>query len=240
MHSPLEQFKVNTLIPLEVFGYDISFTNSSLFMLLAITFAIILMGGAVMKKNAHPGRMQVFVEMIYEMIEDMLGGTVGSKGRIFLPLIFTLFLFILSCNLLGMIPYSFTVTSHIAVTFGIAILLFIFITVLGFIKHGFHYLSLFMPEGTPMIMAPLMILIELFAYLARPVSLSVRLAANMTAGHIVLKVLASFVIMAGAVGVLPFALLTVLQGFELFVAVLQAYVFAILTCAYLNDAVNLH
>lgn len=240
MHNPLDQFKINTLHPLEIFGYNISFTNSSMFMMLAVIAVMLLMGAAILKQKLRPGRLQVFAEMIYEMVENMLDGTIGAKGRPFLPLIFTIFLFILSCNILGMIPYSFTVTSHIAVTFAIAMALFIFITVFGFIKHGMHYLSIFLPEGTPKIMAPLMILIEMFAYLARPVSLSVRLAANMTAGHIVLKVLASFVIMAGAIGFLPFALLTVLQGFEIFVALLQAYVFAILTCAYLNDAVNLH
>jgi F-type H+-transporting ATPase subunit a len=139
-----------------------------------------------------------------------------------------------------MLPLSFTVTSHIIVTFAMAIVVFIGVTIIGFARHGFHYLSLFLPSGTPMVMAPLMIFTELFAYMVRPVSLSVRLAANMTAGHIVMKVIASFVIMAGIAGVLPFALLFALTGFEIFVAVLQAYIFTILSCVYLTDAIKLH
>jgi F-type H+-transporting ATPase subunit a len=185
--------------------------------------------------------MQSAGEMVYELVSNIIEGSAGSEGKKYLPVIFTVFIFILFCNLVGMIPYSFAVTSHIIVTFAVAFCVFIAITALGFAKHGFHYLSLFLPEGTPIIMAPLMIVIELFSYLSRPVSLSVRLAANMTAGHIVIKLLASFVIMGGlGLGIFPFAFLTILQGFEIFVAVLQAYIFTILSCVYLNDAINLH
>ena len=170
----------------------------------------------------------------------MILGTAGEDAKKYIPFVFTLFMFILTCNLLGMLPFSFTVTSHIIVTFGMAIVVFVGVTIIGFMRHGFHYLSLFLPSGTPIAMAPLMIFTEFFAYMVRPVSLSVRLAANMTAGHIVMKVIASFVIMAPIIGVVPFALLTVLTGFELFVAVLQAYIFTILSCVYLTDAVKLH
>jgi F-type H+-transporting ATPase subunit a len=239
MHSPLAQFEIHKLVPLEWMGYDISFTNSSLLMMLAL---LLLLGFyfAMGRAKLLPTRLQAMGEMLYGMIEQMIDGTVGEKGRPYMPVIFSLFLFIALSNLLGMVPYSFTTTSHIAITFGLAIMVFLWFTVIGFIKHGTHYFSLFLPEGTPLVMAPLIILIEMFAYLVRPVSLSLRLAANMTAGHIVLKVLASFIIMAKFLGFLPFALLTILVGFEIFVAILQAYIFSILTCAYLNDAVNLH
>ncbi len=187
------------------------------------------------------GRLQAAAEMIYETVEEMVGGTVGETGRRFVPFIFTLFIFILLCNLLGMVPGSFTATSHIAVTFAMAATIFVAITIIGICKHGSHFMSLFMPAGTPAFLMPLIFVVELFAYLARPISLSLRLAANMTAGHIVLKVIASFVIMSGAfLGFMPFGLLIVLTGFEFFIAILQAYIFTILTCVYLNDALNLH
>jgi F-type H+-transporting ATPase subunit a len=240
MSNPLAQFKIEKLYDLEVFGIDISFTNSSAYMLLAVGIIMFFMTLATFGRRIVPGRIQVMGETVLEMIEDMVGSTAGKKGRAFVPLLLTIFLFILTCNLIGMFPFAFTVTSHIAVTFALALSLFTIITVTGFIKHGIKYLSVLLPEGTPKILAPLMILIEFFSYMVRPISLSVRLAANMIAGHIMLKVIAGFIMMAGAFGVLPFGLLALLQGFEIFVAVLQAYVFTILTCVYINDAVNLH
>jgi F-type H+-transporting ATPase subunit a len=240
MHNPLEQFKVTPLAPLNIAGFDLSFTNSALVMVVGIVSLCLFFGLSMRKQALIPDRWQSVAEMFFEVIEGMLLSTVGEKGRKYIPFIFSLFMFILICNLLGMIPYSFTATSHIIVTFTMAAVVFVGITILGFIKHGAHYLSLFLPSGTPPVMAPLMIFIEFFAYMARPVSLSVRLAANMTAGHIVLKVLASFVIMAGFLGFMPFILLTLLTGFEFLVAALQAYIFSILTCAYLSDAENLH
>jgi F-type H+-transporting ATPase subunit a len=180
-------------------------------------------------------------ELIYGLVTDMLDQNVGPKGRKFVPVIFSLFLFILICNLLGMLPYSFTVTSHISITFALAILVFFIVTIVGFIRHGFHFFSLFLPKGTPWWLAPLMIIIELFTYLARPVSLSLRLAANMVAGHVLLKVMAGFVVtLAIYFKILPIPLMVILVGFEIFVAILQAYIFTILSCVYLNDAVNLH
>lgn len=240
MHNPMEQFEVRRIFPFELFGFDVSFTNASMMMainLCAIFFLLII---TARRANIIPSRLQMVGESIYGLIDDMILGTAGKDAKKYMPFIFSLFMFILTCNLLGMLPLSFTVTSHIIVTFAMAIVVFIGVTIIGFARHGFHYLSLFLPSGTPMVMAPLMIFTELFAYMVRPVSLSVRLAANMTAGHIVMKVIASFVIMAGIAGVLPFALLFALTGFEIFVAVLQAYIFTILSCVYLTDAIKLH
>lgn len=240
MHSPLEQFEIKPLIPFNYGNIDLSFTNSSLFMVLSLAciFALLFLG--IRKASLIPSRLQSINEMLFEMVEDLVVGTSGPDARKYIPFIFTIFMFILTCNLLGMIPYSFAVTTHIAVTFAMAIVVFIGITLIGFIRHGFHFLSLFLPQGTPLVMAPLMVFTEVFAYFVRPFSLSLRLAANMTAGHIVMKVIASFALMAGILGVLPFALLVMLTGFELFVAVLQAYIFTILSCVYLSDAIKLH
>ena len=210
-------------------------------MLLALTFTWLFYSVAFKNKSLIPSRLQLSGELLYGMISGMLQQNVGPNGRKFVPLIFTLFIFILTCNLLGMIPYGFTVTSHISVTFAMAITIFLFITFLGIYLHGLHFFSLFLPKGTPWWLAPLMVVIELFAYLARPVSLSLRLAANMVAGHVLLKVLAGFVVsMAIYIKILPIPFIVVLIGFEIFVAVLQAYIFTILSCVYLNDAVNLH
>ncbi len=247
MSNPLQQFEITPIIPIEVYGYNLSFTNSSLFMLLSLLSVFALFGFGMRKNSPHPSRLQALAEIIYEMVQNLTHSTAGKKADKFIPLVFTIFIFILTCNLLGMLPYSFTVTSHIIVTFGMAIVIFLGVTLLGFIKHGTHFFRLFLPEGVPLFMAPLILCIELFAYLARPVSLSIRLAANMTAGHVVLKVLASFIVMASTAsgafkifGVLPFALLTIVTGFEIVVAMLQAYIFTILACVYLNDALNLH
>lgn len=240
-HNPLSQFEIKTLIPFSFNGYDLSFTNSSLFMV----SAVLVVGGfftiAINRPSIIPTRFQSSAEILYALIADMIKQNVGEKGMQFLPLIFTTFMFILLCNLLGMIPYSFTATSHIIITFALAMMIFLLVTIVGFAKHGMHFLTLFMPQGTPIFLAPLIIIIELFAFLARPVSLSLRLAANMIAGHVLLKVMAGFVITLMVIlKPLPIPLMVVLIGFEIFVAILQAYIFTILSCVYLNDAVNLH
>lgn len=240
MHNPLEQFEIKTLFPIDWLGYKLDFTNASLFMVFALVVLFLLLAGSVRKAALVPSRMQAFGEIFYEMVDNMIVSTSGSEGRRFMPFIFTLFMFILTLNLLGMLPFGFTVTSHIVVTFAMAIVVFLGITLIGFIRHGVHFLALFLPEGVPMVLAPMIVLIELFAYLVRPVSLSLRLAANMTAGHIVMKVIASFVILCGIFGVVPFVLLTIIVGFEIFIAILQAYIFAILACVYLSDAIKLH
>jgi len=239
--DPLKQFLIKNIIEFNFFGMNVYVTNSALMMILSVLFSALILSLIFLKnKDGEITKTQAFIELLYDIVAQMIDGAAGTNARKFMPLIFSLFIFILISNLLGMIPYSFTITSHIAVTFGMAAVIFISVTILGFVKHGTHYLSLFLPKGVPIFMAPLLVVIEFFAYLARPVSLSVRLAANMMAGHIVLKVLAAFVVMSGFLGVFPFALLTILTGFEIFVSILQAYIFSILTCVYLGDALNLH
>lgn len=238
-HSPLAQFEVHPLVPLQVAGYDISFTNASLWMLLAVCGVALLMFMGMRRAALVPGRWQSASEMLVEFVGGIVQENAGKDAMRYFPLIFTLFMFILLCNLLGMIPTSFTVTSHIIVTFAMAACVFLGVTVIGFIRHGAHFLSLFLPAGTPWWMAPLMILIELVSYLARPISLSIRLAANMLAGHLLLKIIAGFVAI-GFLGIFPFAFLLIFTGFEIFIACLQAYIFTLLSCIYLNDALNLH
>jgi F-type H+-transporting ATPase subunit a len=240
-HGPLAQFEIKTLIPLQPGGVDISFTNSSLMMVLAFILVTLFMTLGMRRRSLIPGRWQSMVELSYQFIANLIRDTVGSDGRRYFPLIFTLFMFILFGNLLGMVPYSFTFTSHIIVTFAMAIIVFIGVTILGFVKHGMHYFSFFVPPGVSVVLWPLMIPIEIISYLSRPISLSVRLFANLTAGHTMLKVFASFVIGLGVVGgILPLAFVVALTGLELLIAVLQAYVFTILTCFYINDAVHMH
>jgi F-type H+-transporting ATPase subunit a len=246
--GPLEQFEIHPLVPIHIGGLDLSFTNSSAMMVLASAVAggIMLLG--IGRGAMVPGRMQLVPEMLYQFIADLIRDTIGAEGRRYFPLVLTIFLFILAANVLGMIPFTFTFTSHIIVTFAMAITIFIGVTVLGFVKHGAHYLTLFAPGGVSKFMLVFLIPIELMSYLVRPVSLSVRLFANMVAGHTLLKVLAGFIpalygalgIAGAAVGVLPLALITALTGLELLIAVLQAFVFTILTCIYINDAVHLH
>jgi F-type H+-transporting ATPase subunit a len=240
-HSPLDQFKIKEIANIQLFGHDVIVTNSALFMIIASLFIILYFTLAFKNKKLVPTRLQLSGELFYNLITDTVNQNVGVKGKKFVPLIFTLFMFIMVCNLFGMIPYGFTVTSHISITFALAMMMFLLVTLLGFILHGFHFFSLFLPAGTPWWLAPLMILIELFAYLARPVSLSLRLAANMVAGHVLLKVIAGFIVsMAFYLKIFPIPFISVLIGFEIFVAILQAYIFTILSCVYLNDAINLH
>ena len=243
--DPLKQFAIKPLIEISVMGYDLSFTNASFFMIMA--FVLLLIIGLSYKRAiticdgiTKINRLQAACEIIYDIVLKTISGTCGNKGLKYAPEIFTVYVFIMFCNILGLLPGGFTVTSHIIVTFAIALAIFLMINVIGFMKHGWHYFTILLPKGTPMFLAPLMIIIELFTYLSRPFSLALRLAANMTAGHIVLKVFAAFVVLSGIAGIFPFAMLIILTGFELFVAVLQAYIFTILACVYLNDAINMH
>ncbi len=235
-HSPLEQFAIKRLIPIDIGGLDISITNASLFMAVIVLLISVFMGGGMRRATMVPGRWQSMVEMLYEFISNMLYEAAGPEARRFFPFIFSLFMFILFANLVGMIPYTFTVTSHIIVTFGFAALVFLGVTILGFMNHGIGFLRLFLPQGVPMALAPLLIVIELISYLVRPLSLSVRLFANMMAGHTMIKVIAGFVATMGIFGVFPLAFIVALTGLEVLIAVLQAYVFAMLSCIYLNDA----
>jgi len=240
-HSPLAQFEIKTLIPLKLSDFDVSYTNSALFMSLTLIFVILFLVLGVRRRAIVPGRWQSMAEISYEFVANLLRDTVGNEGRKYFPFVFTLFMFILFGNMLGMIPYSFTFTSHIIVTFAMALIVFIGVTILGFLKHGFHFFSFFVPPGVSIVLWPLMIPIEIISYLSRPISLAVRLFANLTAGHTMLKVFAGFVVSLGVVGgVLPFAFVVALTGLELLIAFLQAYVFTILTCFYINDAIHLH
>jgi len=241
MADPLKQFEIKQIIPLEIAGYDVSFTNSTLWMMIALATSIVFFMIATRKPKMIPGRAQVFAESMYEFIANMVRDNLGSKGREYFPFIFTIFMIVLMGNMLGMIPYSFTYTSHIAVTMGLALSIFIFVTILGFVKHGFHFFSLFCPAGVPLALKPLIIPIEVLSYMIRPVTLSVRLFANMMAGHLMLKVFAGFSVAMGVgLGLVPMFFNVALIGFEFLIAFLQAYVFAMLSCIYLKDAIELH
>jgi len=239
-HSPLAQFEIKTLVPLDFGGIDASFTNSALMMVatVVVVSAFLILG---MRRNALvPGRWQSIAELSYVFIANLVKDTVGSEGRNYFPFIFTVFMFVLFGNLLGMVPYSFTFTSHIVVTFAMAAVIFVGVTIIALAKHKMHFFSFFMPPGVPLLMAPLLIPIEIISYLSRPISLSVRLFANMLAGHTLLKVFAGFIISLGVFGVAPWLFVVALTGLEIVIAFLQAFVFTILTCLYLNDALHLH
>ena len=240
--NPMHQFEVHRIGPeIRLGNIDISFTNASLFMVIS-SIAILLIFNLGSKKNSLiPNKIQLLAELSYTFISKMISDTAGSKAKPYFAFIFSLFMFVLFCNMLGMIPYSFTVTSHIIVTFILAIFIFISVTIIGFIKHGLSYLKLFVPSGVPLILMPLIVVIEIISYLSRPISLSVRLFANMMAGHTMMKVFGGFVVSLGIIGGwLPLSFSVALTGLEILVAFLQSYVFAILTCIYLNDALNLH
>ena len=240
MADPIHQFKIKKIYPLELNNVDISFTNSSLFMILTVSFISLLLILSIRNKRIIPTRLQSISEIFYEFISNMINDNIGSKGQKFFSLIFTLFTFILFGNLFGLLPYSFTFTSHIIVTFVLAMFIFLFVTLIGFFVHGFKFFGLFVPKGVPIAMLPLMVPIEIISYLSRPISLSIRLFANMMAGHTMLKVFAGFIFSLGVFGIAPLIVDVALTAFEVLVAFLQAYVFTVLTCLYLNDAINLH
>ena len=240
-HSPLEQFEIIPYTHTEIGGYDISFTNSSFAMVLTVAAITLFLTLSVNTRSIIPSRLQLISELSYNFIAQLLSDTVGKQGRKYFPFVFTIFMFVLVGNMVGMLPYSFTFTSHIIVTFALAAVVFIGVTVIAFIKHGLHFFSFFVIPGLPWYMLPLLIPIEVISYLSRPISLSVRLFANMLAGHTLIKVFAMFVIsMPFYTGVLPLAFIVALTGLEILIAFLQAYVFAILTCLYINDALHLH
>ena len=240
-HSPLEQFEITPFVHFEVGGVDLAFTNSSLAMVITIAIITLFLTLSVNTRSIIPSRIQLISELSYGFIAQLLKDTVGEQGRKYFPFVFTIFMFVLIGNMVGMLPYSFTFTSHIIVTFALAAIVFIGVTILGFAKHGMHFFSFFVIPGLPWYMLPLLIPIEVISYLSRPISLSVRLFANMLAGHTLIKVFAMFVItMPFYSGVLPLAFIVALTGLEILIAFLQAYVFAILTCLYINDALHLH
>jgi len=243
-HGPLDQFEIDRILPLDVFGIDASFTNSALWMVIVVATVTLFLSLSMSGRAVVPGRWQSLAEAAYDLIASAVRDNVGTEGRAYFPLVFTLFMFILFANFLGLIPFSFTVTSHIIVTFAMAGFIFVGVTVLGIARHRLKFFTLFAPPGVPIYLVPLLVPIEIIGYLTRPISLSVRLAANMLAGHTMLEVFAGFVVTMGAAniifGIAPFAAVIAIYALEVIVAFLQAYVFAVLTCLYLSDAIHLH
>ena len=244
--DPIHQFEIkNFFTLLRVGTHDIAFTNSALYMLIALGVVSALMIGATTSRALVPGRLQSLAEVSYEFVANTLRSNAGTEGMKFFPLVFTLFMFILAVNMIGLIPYTFTVTSHIIITASLALLVFFTVIIYGLWRNGIKFFKLFAPSGIPLLLMPLIILIEIMSFLSRPLSHSLRLFANMLAGHITLKVFAGFITMLGAFGffgwlgaIVPFALVVSVTALEFLVAFLQAYVFAILTCIYLNDAIH--
>jgi F-type H+-transporting ATPase subunit a len=244
--DPIHQFQINKLLHIgTVGGQEIAVTNSAIFMLIIVLAVSALLIGATTSRAIVPGRLQAVAEMSYEFVANTVRSSAGTEGMKFFPFVFTLFMFILFANLIGLLPYAFTVTSQIIITAAFAILVFLIVVIYGFWRNGLHFLNLFVPKGVPVYILPAIVLIEILSFFARPISHSVRLFANMLAGHITLKVFAGFIIMLGSLGALgwlgatlPFAMIVALTALELLVAVLQAYVFAILTCIYINDAIH--
>ncbi|HZH27790.1 MAG TPA: F0F1 ATP synthase subunit A [Azospirillaceae bacterium] len=247
--DPLHQFEILPILPITVGGMDVSFTNAAFYMAVAVALIGSLLIYGMRGRALVPGRMQSVAEMFYEFVANMVREHAGNDARPYFPFVFSIFMFILFGNMIGMVPGAFTFTSHIIVTFALALTVFVFVTVLGIVKHGMHFFAFFLPTGAPIVLAPLIVPIEIVSYLSRPLSLSIRLFANMMAGHTMLKVFAYFsiglvTVMGGAggwgLGILPIALNVALIGFEILVAFLQAYVFTILTCLYIRDAIELH
>jgi F-type H+-transporting ATPase subunit a len=235
--DPIHQFEIERLIPIQLGPLDASFTNSALWAVIAVLLICLLM--LLAPRQLVPTRFQSAVESLYELVFGITEDVLGSEARQYFPFVFTLFAFILFCNLLGLLPGAFTVTSHIIITLALALVVFLGATVIGFAKHGAGYLKLFAPAGVPVVLLPLVVVIEVISYFIRPFSLSIRLFANMMAGHMMLKVIAGFVVLLGVTaGWLPLIAMVALFGLELLVACLQAYVFALLTCLYLNDALH--
>ena len=250
--NPIKQFEVHELVPFEAFGLNLAFTNSSFFMMLTTVLTVVLFMLAMSSRALVPNRAQSVAEIIYGFVADMLRSTAGPDALRFFPFVFTLFIFILVANMLGMFPYfpgpglhSFTITSHLIVTVALAMLVWLTVIIYGVFKNGPKFLKLFVPSGVPAYILPFVSLIEVISFISRPISHSVRLFANMLAGHITLKVFAGFVVSLISIGtigtggaILPLAMTVALTALEFLVAFLQAYVFAVLTCMYLNDAVN--
>jgi F-type H+-transporting ATPase subunit a len=245
--DPIHQFQINKLFTLgHIGGQEIAFTNSSLFMVIVLGIVGTLLIGMTASRSLVPGRMQSLAELSYEFVASTIRSTAGHEGMKFFPLVFTIFMFVMVANIIGLIPYAFTVTSHLIITVSLALVVFLTVVIYGFAKNGLHFFKLFVPSGIPIVVLPLVVFIEVFSFLLRPVSHSVRLFANMLAGHIALKVFASFIPLLAAGlgvigwigGVMPLGMVIALTALELLVAFLQAYVFTILTCIYLNDAIH--
>jgi F-type H+-transporting ATPase subunit a len=246
MADPIEQFQIVNLLPIAKIGHsEIAFTNSAAFMLAAVGGITVFLLGATARGSLVPSRLQSAAELSYEFVASTIRSTAGTDGMRFFPFVFTLFMFILTLNMIGLIPFAFTVTSHIIITVALALTVFFIVLGYGLWSHGLHFFNLFVPKGVPIYILPLIVGIEILSFISRPISHSVRLFANMLAGHITLKVFAGFIILMSGMGMLgwagaalPFAMIVILTALEMLVAFLQAYVFAILTCIYLNDAIH--
>lgn len=242
--NPLHQFQINQIGTINVGAVEIAFTNQALWMLGAVGVVLLIFILGARKKAMVPGRLQAFVELTFDFVKSLVRDTSGEEGLKYLPLIMSVFLFIAAINVSGMIPGSFTSTSQIYMTGAMALALFIIVVGIGFARHGFKFFGMFFPHGTPVYLAPLIIPLEIISFLARPFTLAIRLCANMVAGHVLLKLFATFAIMLlgwfSITAALPFVLLIALSGLELFVALLQAYIFTVLTCVYLNDSLHMH
>ena len=244
--DPIHQFQIKNLVPIvTIHGHEIAFTNSALFMLIIVVLVSALLIGATTPRAVVPGRLQSIAEMSYEFVANTVRSSAGTEGMKFFPFVFTLFMFVLFANMIGLIPYSFTVTSQLIVTATLALLVFFIVVIYGFWRNGLGFLKLFVPKGVPIYILPAIVVIEVLSFLSRPISHSVRLFANMLAGHITLQVFAGFIIMLAGFGIagwfgaaLPLIMVIMLTALEFLVAFLQAYVFAILTCIYLNDAIH--
>lgn len=242
MANPMEQFAIRTLVPIEAGGFDLSFTNSALWMVITLVTVSAFLFIGTARPQLVPNRWQAATEYLYDFVRKMLDENVGPEGRRFAPLIFAIFIFVLAANLLGLLPWvgAFTPTSHVSVTIGLAMLVFIIVCIVGFARHGLHFFSLFWPKNTFFPLALFVAFIEFLSFLSRPFTLAIRLFANMTAGHVLLKVFGGFVVSLGVFGILPLGVNVALTALEVLIAVVQAYVFALLASIYLNDAINLH
>lgn len=238
--APLEQFVIKPLVPIHIGSADLSYTNSALMMTIVVALVMLLLVGGTRRGALVPGRIQSIAELSYEFVANMVRENVGTEGIEYFPLVFAIFMFVIFGNFIGLIPYSFTFTGQIVVTFALAIFVFLLVTLVAFIRHGFHFFSFFFPPGAPVFMAPVLIPIEIVSYMSRPVSLGIRLFANMMAGHTMMAVFAGFTITLGIFGFLPVAINVAMFALEIIVCALQAYVFTILTCLYLRDAIHLH
>lgn len=240
MSNPMEQFVIKPIIPLEVGGVDISFTNSSLFMVLAVAVSTLLMALCLRKRSLVPGVAQSIPESLYEFIAGLLRENVGVEGLRYFPFIFTLFMFVAFGNLLGLFPYAFTWTSHLTAVGGLSLIALLFNMLIGIKKKKLGWLRTFLPRGIPLALAPLIVPIEMISYLSKPFSLTVRLVANMTVGHIMLKIIAGFVVALGVAGIVPVLFNSCIVCFEIFIALLQAFIYTVLSCIYLGDAIHEH
>ena len=240
MSNPMEQFVIKPIIPLEIGGVDVSFTNSSFFMVLAVAVSTLVFALCLRKRSLVPNAAQSAVESIYEFVQNLLKENVGAEGLKYFPFIFTVFLFVAFGNLLGLFPYAFTFTSHLTAVGSLSLIALLFNILIGIKKKKIGWLRTFMPKGIPFALAPLIVPIEMISFLSKPFSLTVRLVANMTVGHIMLKIIAGFVVALGVFGVVPLLFNSCIVCFEIFIALLQAFIYTVLSCIYLGDALHEH